>query len=98
MVQIFASSSLAQTSRVVALLLTNLRRRVVCLILVNAVCLAAPFPQLPHPVTPIRLKAGMVFNLSVGLQEVPLSPSERKGSGAEKMETFSVVIAGRYGM
>lgn len=41
-----------------------------------------------------RLKDGMVFNLSVGLQDVPLSASERKGSGAANMETFSVMIAG----
>eukprot|EP00752_Nemacystus_decipiens_P016325 g14600.t1 len=40
-----------------------------------------------------KLKNGMVFNLSVGLQEVPLSVEERKGSGAKDMETFSVLIA-----
>lgn len=43
-----------------------------------------------------RLKDGMVFNLSVGLQDVPLSVSERKGSGAADMETFSVMIAGGW--
>lgn len=37
----------------------------------------------------------MVFNLSVGLQGVPLSEDERKGSGAASMEAFSMVIAGR---
>lgn len=37
----------------------------------------------------------MVFNLSVGLQDVPLSAEERKGSGAKDMDTFSVLIAGR---
>lgn len=42
-----------------------------------------------------RLKDGMAFNLSVGLQGVPLSPEERKGSGAKDMETFAMVIAGR---
>lgn len=36
----------------------------------------------------------MVFNLSVGLQDVPLAVDERKGSGAEGMETFSMIIAG----
>ncbi|CAM9636027.1 unnamed protein product [Scytosiphon promiscuus] len=40
-----------------------------------------------------KLKDGMVFNLSVGLQDVPLSASERKGFGAAEMETFSVMIA-----
>ena len=43
----------------------------------------------------IRLKDGMAFNLSVGLQGVPLSPEERKGSGAKDMEAFSMVIAGQ---
>lgn len=42
-----------------------------------------------------RLKDGMVFNLSVGLQGVPLSEDERKGSGAANMEAFSMVIAGQ---
>lgn len=42
-----------------------------------------------------RLKDGMAFNLSVGLQGVPLSPEERKGSGAKDMEAFSMVIAGQ---
>lgn len=46
-------------------------------------------------VSVFRLKDGMVFNLSVGLQDVPLSAEERKGSGAKDMETFSVLIAGR---
>lgn len=41
-----------------------------------------------------RLKDGMVFNLSVGLQDVPLSEDERRGSGAASMETFSIMIAG----
>lgn len=44
----------------------------------------------------IRLKDGMVFNLCVGLQDVPLSKEEKKGSGAESMETFSAMIAGQY--
>lgn len=43
----------------------------------------------------IRLKDGMVFNLCVGLQDVPLSKEEKKGSGAEGMETFSAMIAGQ---
>lgn len=42
-----------------------------------------------------RLKDGMAFNLSVGLQGVPLSAEERKGSGAKDMEAFSMVIAGQ---
>lgn len=37
----------------------------------------------------------MVFNLCVGLQDVPLSKEERKGSGSEGMETFSAMIAGQ---
>lgn len=41
-----------------------------------------------------RLKDGMAFNLSVGLQGVPISEAERKGSGAEGMQTFAMVIAG----
>ena len=41
-----------------------------------------------------RLKEGMVFNLSVGLQDVPLSEEERKGSGAASMDKFSTLIAG----
>ncbi|CAM9487349.1 unnamed protein product, partial [Laminaria digitata] len=40
-----------------------------------------------------KLKDGMVFNLSVGLQDVPLGVDERKGSGAASMETFSMIIA-----
>lgn len=40
-----------------------------------------------------KLKDGMAFNLSVGLQGVPLSPEERRGSGAKDMEAFSMVIA-----
>ena len=40
----------------------------------------------------------MVFNLSVGLQDVPLGVDERKGSGAANMETFSMIIAGTHYM
>ncbi|CAM9902691.1 unnamed protein product [Ascophyllum nodosum] len=40
-----------------------------------------------------KLKEGMVFNLSVGLQDVPLSEEERKGSGAASMDKFSTLIA-----
>ncbi|CAM9140596.1 unnamed protein product, partial [Discosporangium mesarthrocarpum] len=39
-----------------------------------------------------RLKEGMVLNLSVGLQGVPLSSKDRQGTNMA-METFSVMIA-----
>lgn len=44
-----------------------------------------------------RLKDGMAFNLSVGLQGVPLPENERRGSGAQSMQTFAMVIAGTVG-
>lgn len=49
-----------------------------------------------NPIQQNRLKDGMAFNLSVGLQGVPLSPEERRGSGAKDMEAFSMVIAGQF--
>lgn len=36
----------------------------------------------------------MVFNLSVGLQDVPLSTADKKGGSSYQMETFSIMIAG----
>ncbi|CAM9230410.1 unnamed protein product [Ectocarpus sp. 4 AP-2014] len=40
-----------------------------------------------------KMKDGMVFNLSVGLQDVPLSTADKKGGSSYQMETFSVIIA-----